>query len=80
MVRPEDIKQWVEQGLPDAKADVVGDGQHFEAVIVAAAFAGKSTLQRHRMVYAALGDKMHTAIHALSLRTLTPDEHQTRNR
>jgi acid stress-induced BolA-like protein IbaG/YrbA len=74
MVEPDDIKQWIEHGLPGARADVVGDGQHFEAVIVAAAFAGKNTLQRHRMVYAALGEKMHSAIHALSLRTLTPGE------
>lgn len=76
MVQPNDIKQWIERGLPGARAEVVGDGQHFEAVIVADAFAGKSTLQQHRMVYAALGDKMHTTIHALSLRTMTPDQQQ----
>jgi acid stress-induced BolA-like protein IbaG/YrbA len=74
MVQPDDIKQWIERGLPGARAEVAGDGQHFEALIVAAAFAGKSTLQQHRMVYAALGDKMHTTIHALSLRTLTPEQ------
>lgn len=74
MVQPDDIKQWIERGLPGARVEVVGDGQHFEAVIVTDAFAGKNTLQRHRMVYEALGDKMHTQIHALSLRTLTPQQ------
>lgn len=49
-------------------------GGHFAVTIVADAFAGKSLLQRHRMVYDALGDAMHTEIHALSLKALTPDE------
>jgi acid stress-induced BolA-like protein IbaG/YrbA len=74
MVQPEDIKQWIEHGLPGSQAQVVGDGHHFEAVIVAADFAGKSMIAQHRMVYAALGDKMRNEIHALSLRTLTPEE------
>jgi acid stress-induced BolA-like protein IbaG/YrbA len=78
MVQPEDIKQWIEQGLPGASAEVVGDGHHFEAVIVAADFAGKSMLQQHRMVYAALGDKMKQTIHALSLRTYTPEQYRAR--
>lgn len=72
MVTPVDIKQWIEQGLIGAQAQVTGDGRHFEAVVVCPAFAGKNTLEQHRMVYDALGDKMREAIHALSLRTLTP--------
>ena len=71
----ETIKNLIEQGLPGAKADVQGaDGVHFEAVVVADAFAGKLPLARHRLVYATLGDLMGGAIHALALKTLTPEE------
>lgn len=71
----ETIKNLIEQGLPGAKADVQGaDGVHFEAVVVAEAFAGKLPLARHRLVYATLGDLMGGEIHALSLKTLTPEE------
>lgn len=72
---PETIRQLIEQGLPDAQAHVQGDdGVHFEAVVVCAAFQGKLPLARHRMVYATLGDLMGGAIHALALKTLTPEE------
>jgi len=64
--------------MPGAHAEVVGDGQHFEAVIVSAAFAGKSMVAQHQLVYGALGDKMKAEIHALSMRTLTPEEYATR--
>ncbi len=50
------------------------DGVHFEATVVTDAFAGKPTLQRHRMVYATLGNAMGNEIHALGLTTHTPDE------
>ena len=53
-----------------------GDGSHFDAVIVSAAFEGKRLIQRHQLVYAALGDRMKAEIHALSMRTLTPDEYR----
>jgi acid stress-induced BolA-like protein IbaG/YrbA len=69
------IRALIEQGLPGAEVSVQGeDGVHFEAIVVSAAFAGKLPLARHRMVYATLGGLMGGAIHALSLRTLTPDE------
>jgi len=69
------IQQLIEAGLPGASARVAGDdGVHFEAVVVAEAFRGKLPLARHRMVYATLGERMGGEIHALSLRTLTPDE------
>jgi acid stress-induced BolA-like protein IbaG/YrbA len=62
-------------GLPGAKVNVSGaDGVHFEAVVISPEFAGKSTLQRHRLVYATLGNMMGREIHALGLRTLTPEE------
>ena len=67
------IQQLIQAGLPDADVTVTGDdGVHFEAVVVSPSFAGKSTLQRHRMVYATLGEKMGHEIHALGLRTDTP--------
>ncbi|HMM67191.1 MAG TPA: BolA/IbaG family iron-sulfur metabolism protein [Dokdonella sp.] len=69
------IQDLIQAGLPDAEITVDGpDGVHFEARVVSAAFAGKLPLARHRMVYATLGEHMGNAIHALSLRTLTPDE------
>ncbi len=69
------IKSLIEQALPDASVEVAGDdGVHFEARVVSPAFAGKLPLARHRLVYAALGDLMGGAIHALSLKTLTPEE------
>jgi acid stress-induced BolA-like protein IbaG/YrbA len=54
--------------------EVAGDGQHFQAVVVSAAFEGRSRVQRHQMVYAALGDRMREEIHALSMKTLTTEE------
>ena len=54
--------------------EVEGDGQHFNAVIVSKAFEGKRPIQRHQLVYAALGDRMREEIHALSMKTLTPEE------
>jgi acid stress-induced BolA-like protein IbaG/YrbA len=72
---PETIQRLIEQGLPGARAEVRGDdGVHFDATVVCAAFAGKLPLARHRMVYATLGERMGGEIHALSLKTLTPDE------
>ena len=69
------IRQMIETGLPGARAEVQGDdGVHFEATVVCDAFAGKLPLARHRMVYATLGGRMGGEIHALQLRTLTPEE------
>jgi acid stress-induced BolA-like protein IbaG/YrbA len=53
--------------------EVTGDGQHFEAMIVSAAFRGKSRVQQHQLVYRALGERMREEIHALSMQTLTPE-------
>lgn len=74
MVTPEKLKGYIEQGLSCEHLSVAGDGQHFEAVIVSAAFQGKSRVQRHQIVYAALGDRMREEVHALSMKTLTPEE------
>lgn len=69
------IEQMIRAGLPGAEIEVRGeDGVHFEATVVSDAFEGKSTLHRHRMVYATLGKAMGDEIHALSLDTRTPGE------
>ena len=74
MVTPESIKRGIEAGLACERVDVMGDGQHFQALVVSTAFAGKSRVQRHQLVYKALGDRMRDEIHALSMQTFTPEE------
>ncbi|MBX2847916.1 MAG: BolA/IbaG family iron-sulfur metabolism protein [Acidiferrobacterales bacterium] len=74
MVTPEQLKTWIEAGFDSAEVTVEGDGHHFEAVIIAKEFSGKSRIQRHQLVYAALGDKMKAEVHALSMKTHTPEE------
>ena len=74
MVTPESVQAGIAAGLACEHLEVVGDGQHFQALIVSPAFAGKSRVQRHQLVYAALGERMREEIHALSMRTLTPKE------
>lgn len=71
---PEDIKKYISSGLQCEHLEVTGDGAHFEAVIVSQAFEGKRPIARHQLVYAALGDRMRDEIHALSMKTLTPEE------
>ena len=69
------IQALIENGLPGAHAQVSGeDGVHFEASVVASQFAGKLPMARHRLVYATLGELMGGEIHALALKTLTPEE------
>ena len=77
MVTPESIEQSIRSGLACAHLEVLGDGQHFQALIVSAEFAGRNRVQRHQLVYAALGERMREEIHALSMRTLTPEEWRT---
>ena len=74
MVQPEQIRNYIQNGLECDLVEVQGDGHHFEAVIVSPAFRGKSRIQQHQLVYRALGERMREEIHALSLRTLTPEE------
>lgn len=74
MVTTESIKQGIEAGLACEHVEVVGDGQHFQALVVSAQFAGCNRVQRHQLVYGALGERMREEIHALSMRTLTPEE------
>ena len=74
MVTPESIKSGIEAGLACERVEVAGDGQHFQALVVSVAFAGKSRVQRHQLVYQALGDRMREEIHALSMQTFTSEE------
>ena len=78
MVTPDSVKQGIEGGLACEHIEVIGDGQHFQAVVVSAAFTGNSRVQRHQLVYKALGDRMREEIHALSMQTLTPEEWKQR--
>lgn len=81
MVTPDEIKRLIEAGLPDANAEVYGDdGTHFAARVVCPAFAGKSVVAQHRMVYATLGARMGAEIHALSLQTSAPPAAPTASR
>ncbi len=77
MVDREEIRSRVSRALPGAGItirDMVGDGDHLEMVVVSPLFEGKSTLERHRLVYAPLKDLLGGALHALALKTLAPGE------
>jgi acid stress-induced BolA-like protein IbaG/YrbA len=73
MVRPEDVQRYISEKLPCDFIEVRGDGQHFEAVIVSSAFSGKNMVQQHQIVYDALGERMREEIHALSMKTYSPE-------
>ena len=76
---PLEITRLIEAGFPDATVKVVSDDNtHFQALIVAAEFAGKRPLARHQLVYECLGSLVGNEIHALSITALTPDEWQNR--
>jgi acid stress-induced BolA-like protein IbaG/YrbA len=71
----DELRSLIAAGLPCDHVQVEGDGRHWSAVIVSSAFQGKRPIQRHQLVYATLGARMHTdEVHALSMRTLTPAE------
>lgn len=77
MLSADELKTYITNGLICEHVAVLGDdGQHFEAIIVSAAFVGKNMVQQHQLVYQALGDRMRSEIHALSMRTFTPDAWQ----
>lgn len=77
---PTDIKQLIESGLPHCTADVEGeDGRHFSATVISSAFTGKNRIQKQQLVYATLGKYIADGtIHAISIKTFTPDEWQTK--
>ncbi|MDY0330116.1 MAG: BolA/IbaG family iron-sulfur metabolism protein [Thiomonas sp.] len=71
---PQDLHRYIAAGLECSHLQVEGDGQHFYATIVSPAFEGLNRVQRHQRVYGALGERMRAEIHALSMKTLTPQE------
>lgn len=75
-MQAEQIQQLIEAGIPGCQAIVKGDGDHFEASVVSPAFAGLGMVKQHQMVYATLGNLMQAEIHALALRTFTPEQWQ----
>jgi acid stress-induced BolA-like protein IbaG/YrbA len=66
---PEELKQRIEAGIPGARAEVIGDGHHFNAVVSASAFEGLSRIAQHRLVYDVFGNEVGDRIHALSIQT-----------
>ncbi len=73
---PEEIECLIKAALPDAEIaiqDLAGDGDHYSATVVSEAFRGKSRVQQHQMVYAALQGHMGGTLHALALQTKVPD-------
>jgi stress-induced morphogen len=77
MPSAEEIKQRIESSIPGAQAEVedyTGGGDHFRATVTAAAFDGRSRIEQHRLVYEIFGTEIGGPIHALSLKTLTPQQ------
>ena len=74
MTDPGSIEQSIRKNLACTHVEVHGDGAHFEAVIVSPAFAGLSRVRQHQLVYGALGERMREEIHALSMKTFSPEE------
>lgn len=72
----EDVRRYIAEALACTELHVDGDGRHFDALVVSSAFEGRSRVQRHQLVYAALGDRMRQEVHALSIKALTPAEWQ----
>jgi len=70
----EQLREYIERGMQCDELQVSGDGTHFQALIVSAEFRGKNRVQRHQLVYRALGERMREEVHALSMLTLTPEE------
>ena len=78
MISPQQVKTMIQEQFPEAQVEVAGDGEHFEAIIVSPEFEGKTRVKQHQMVYAAVNDAMASeVIHALSLKTYTPEAWQT---
>ncbi|MFT7388807.1 MAG: acid stress-induced BolA-like protein IbaG/YrbA [Candidatus Endobugula sp.] len=73
MLTANELRNYIMHGLPCDYVEVLGDdGQHFEAVVVSTQFTGKNKVQQHQLVYMALGNRMSAEIHALAIRTFTP--------
>jgi acid stress-induced BolA-like protein IbaG/YrbA len=71
---PQELKERIEAGIPGARAEVTGDGHHFNAIVTAPAFAGLTRIAQHRLVYAVFGGEVGGRIHALSIQTQASHE------
>lgn len=77
-MKPEQIEQLIQIGMPDCQVSVTGDGAHFEAIVVSAQFTGKSRIQKQQLVYATVQKELlDGSLHALSIKTFTPEEWRT---
>ena len=77
MMQAEEVQKKIEQGLPKAEVavqDLTGNLDHFQVLVISEDFQGKTMVEQHQMVYEALGDAMKEAIHALALKTFTPEQ------
>ncbi len=74
MLTPEQVQHYITAGLKCDHIEVSGDGRHFDAVIVSPEFSGKNMVQQHQRVYQILGDRMREEIHALSMKTFSPED------
>jgi len=77
MMTPEQIQTMIEKAMPGSEVavqDMTGTQDHFQVLVISDQFAGKNMVEQHQMVYRALGDSMKEAIHALALKTFTPDQ------
>lgn len=76
MISPDQVESMIKAGMPDAQVqiqDLTGGGDHYQVTVVSTAFEGKGLVQQHQLVYGALRQAMSSeAIHALSLKTFTP--------
>lgn len=80
-MEPSEIKRLIEAGIPGCEAIVTGDGSHFDATVISAAFDGLSMVKEQQMVYATLGERITSgAIHALSIKAYTPQEWETQRK
>lgn len=79
MMLSEQVEELIRAGLPDCQeVRVQGDGSHFDAIVVSSAFAGQSPVKQQQMVYATVNDKIASGeLHALSIKTYTPEQWQT---
>lgn len=77
MMNPDEIREKIINGIPNSQVEVVdltGTKDHFQALVISDQFLGKTMVEQHQMVYRALGDLMREAIHALALKTYTPEQ------
>ena len=77
---PEELKTRIETAIPGSRAEVTGDGHHFNAIVSASAFAGLPRIAQHRLVYDVFGGELGDRIHALALQTRPADEEPTDER